>query len=96
MNRKIHYAWVIIVDIFLAFLAVQGARLAFGAFMEPWERDLSITRGTTSLISTISFIIYGITQPIIGRLVDNYGARVILSISTLLVGICFFAITFIT
>jgi sugar phosphate permease len=96
MRGKVHYAWIIVFVIFLTFLAVQGARLAFGAFMEPWERDLSLNRGMTSLISTISFIIYGVTQPIIGRLVDKFGARVILSLSTLLVGICFSVITFVT
>ncbi|WP_096270249.1 MFS transporter [Paucisalibacillus globulus] len=96
MKGKNHYAWVIVSVIFLAFLAVQGGRLAFGAFMEPWERDLSIDRGITSLISTVSFIIYGITQPIIGRLVDKFGARLILSVSTFLVGTCFFFISFVT
>jgi sugar phosphate permease len=96
MRGKPHYGWVIVFVIFVAFLAVQGGRLAFGAFMEPWENDFSMDRGMTSLISTISFIIYGVTQPIIGRLVDRCGAKVILSFSTLLVGICFSIISFVT
>lgn len=94
-SRKLHYAWIIVFVTFLAFLAVQGGRLAFGAFMEPWERDLSIDRGTTSLISTLSFVIYGLSQPLIGRLIDKIGARIVISLSTLLVGICFFMISFV-
>jgi sugar phosphate permease len=94
-NRKPHYAWVIVFVTFLSFLAVQGGRLAFGAFMEPWERDLSIDRGTTSLISTLSFVIYGLSQPFIGRLIDKFGARLVISLSTLLVGISFLAISFV-
>lgn len=94
-RRKLHYAWVIVFVTFLSFLAVQGGRLAFGAFMEPWERDLSLDRGTTSLISTLSFVIYGLSQPLIGRLIDKFGARVVISLSTLLVGLCFFAISFV-
>lgn len=96
MKRKFHYAWIIVFVTFLAFLAVQGGRLAFGAFVEPWEKDLHMDRATTSLISTLSFVIYGLSQPFIGRLIDRYGARLILSISTLLVGVSFFFITFVT
>ena len=57
------------------------------------KEDLSMDRGTTSLISTLSFVIYGLSQPIIGRLVDKFGARFILSASTLLVGLSFFFMT---
>ncbi|MEH7223472.1 MFS transporter [Bacillus sp. JJ1566] len=96
MMRKFHYAWIIVFVTFLAFLAVQGGRLAFGAFVEPWEQDLHMDRATTSLISTISFVIYGLSQPFIGRLIDRYGARLILSISTFIVGISFLLITFVT
>jgi sugar phosphate permease len=95
MSRKLHYAWIIVFVTFLSFLAVQGGRLAFGAFVEPWERDLSMDRGTTSLISTLSFVIYGLSQPIIGRLVDKFGARIILSASTFLAGFSFLLITFV-
>ena len=95
MRSKLHYAWIIVFVTFLSFLAVQGGRLAFGAFMEPWEQDLSIDRGTTSLISTLSFIIYGLSQPVIGRLIDKLGARIIISASTFLVGISFLLISFV-
>lgn len=81
---------------FLAFLAVQGGRLAFGAFVEPWENDLHMDRATSSLISTLSFVIYGVSQPFIGSLIDRFGARFILSVSTFIVGISFLLITFVT
>ena len=94
MNRKFHYAWVIVFVTFFTFLAVQGVRLSFGAFVEPWEKDFLLDRGTISLISTLSFVVYGLSQPVIGRFVDQLGARLILSLSTLLVGICIFFISF--
>ncbi|MEK5166383.1 MFS transporter [Paenibacillus sp. FSL R5-0527] len=92
---QIHYAWVIVSITFLTLLAVQGVRLSFGAFIEPWEQDFSMDRGTVSLISTLSFIIYGASQPIAGKLIDRWGARMILSVSTFLVGICIFLTAFI-
>lgn len=92
---QIHYAWVIVSITFLTLLAVQGVRLSFGAFIEPWEQDFAMDRGTVSLISTLSFIIYGVSQPIAGKLIDRWGARMILSVSTFLVGICIFLTAFI-
>ncbi|QJX62008.1 MFS transporter [Niallia circulans] len=96
MKRTFHYAWIIVFVTFLTFLAVQGVRLSFGAFVEPWETEFSMNRGTISLISTLSFIIYGLSQPLIGRLVDKLGARLILSFSTFLVGISIFLTAFVT
>ena len=95
MRVKYHYAWIIVFVTFFTFLAVQGARLSFGAFVEPWEKDFSMNRGTISLISTLSFIIYGISQPIIGRLVDKLGPRMILSVSTFVLGISFILTSFV-
>lgn len=88
--KRLHYAWIIISVTFLILLAVQGVRLSFGAFVEPWERQFSMDRSTISLISTMSFIVYGISQPVIGRLVDKWGARAVLAWSALLTGVSIF------
>lgn len=84
---KLHYGWIILLTTFLALFAVQGVRLAFGAFIIPWEDDFSLDRGMISLISTLSFIVYGLSQPVIGQLIDRYGARIIIIVSTALVGV---------
>ncbi|MDU0154925.1 MFS transporter [Bacillus cabrialesii] len=94
--KRLHYAWIIVSVTFLILLAVQGVRLSFGAFVEPWEQQFSMDRGTISLISTMSFIVYGISQPIIGRLVDKLGARAVLSWSALLTGVSIFLTYFVT
>ncbi|MGG1246940.1 MFS transporter [Bacillus spizizenii] len=94
--KRLHYAWIIVSVTFLILLAVQGVRLSFGAFVEPWERQFSMDRGTISLISTLSFIVYGLSQPVIGRLVDKWGARAVLSWSALLAGVSIFLTYFVT
>ncbi|WP_426983439.1 MFS transporter [Bacillus cabrialesii] len=94
--KRLHYAWIIVSVTFLILLSVQGVRLSFGAFVEPWERQFSMDRGTISLISTLSFIVYGISQPVIGRLVDKWGARAVLSWSSLLTGVSIFLTYFVT
>jgi MFS family permease len=87
LNKKVHYGWIILFLSFLAIMATQGIRLSFGAFLVSWEQSFSTNRGTLSLISSLSFIVYGISQPLIGRWVDRYGVRFILATSTLLAGI---------
>ncbi|MBM7660978.1 MFS family permease [Bacillus mesophilus] len=91
-----HYAWIILALSFLALLSAQGVRLSFGAFIEPWEDEFSTSRGTISLVALISYIVYGVSQPFIGRLVDQYGVRVIFSFSVLLIGLSTIATFFAT
>nr|WP_285838822.1 MFS transporter [Cytobacillus oceanisediminis] len=71
---------------FLALLAAQGVRLSFGAFMAPWEHEFSANRSVISFIAFVSYIVFAISQPYVGRLIDKYGIRYILSCSILVIG----------
>jgi MFS family permease len=95
MTRRVHYAWIILAVCFLGILAAQGSRLAFGAFVTPWEREFGVDRTTISLVSLVSFVVYGLTQPLVGRLVDRLGIRLVLSVSVLLVGLSLIAAAFV-
>lgn len=86
MKPKIHYAWIILLLTFLTLLFAQGIRLSFGAFVTPWENEFSTNRSVISLISFISYIVFALTQPFVGRLIDKFGVRPIISFSVLLVG----------
>ncbi|AND38484.1 MFS transporter [Cytobacillus pseudoceanisediminis] len=83
---KVHYAWIILILTFLALLAAQGVRLSFGAFMAPWEHEFSANRSVISFIAFVSYIVFAISQPYVGRLIDKYGIRYILSCSILVIG----------
>jgi MFS family permease len=85
--KRVHYAWIILGLAFLALLSAQGVRLSFGAFIQPWENEYSTNRGIISLVAFISYAVFGFSQPIIGRLIDRYGVRTILSYSVLLIGV---------
>ncbi|WP_336885139.1 MFS transporter [Caldalkalibacillus salinus] len=94
--KKVHYGWMILILCFIALLSVQGVRLSVGAFLQPWENEFETTRGATSLIATLSLVVFGLSQPILGRLVDRYGVRIILSYSALLVGVSTLLTFFVT
>ena len=87
MKKKIHYGWIILAVSFIGVLAAQGLRYSFGAFMHPWEMEFSASRGMVSAISFISFAVFAISQPIIGRFIDQFGVKRIFVVSIILLGI---------
>jgi sugar phosphate permease len=80
-----HYAWTVLALCFFAILCAQGVRLSFGAFVRPWEDEFGVSRGSITLIGSLSFLVYGGSQPFVGRAVDRLGIRRVLVISSLLV-----------
>jgi sugar phosphate permease len=80
-----HYAWTILLLCFFAILCAQGVRLSFGAFVRPWEEAFDASRGTITLIGSLSFLVYGGSLPFVGRAVDRFGIRRTLVVSSLLV-----------
>jgi MFS family permease len=93
---KVHYAWIILLLAFIALLSAQGVRLSFGAFITPWEEEFSTSRGVISLVAFISYIVFAISQPYVGKLIDTYGIRPIISISSLLIGVSTILTFFVT
>jgi sugar phosphate permease len=83
--QRRHYAWTVLLLCFFAILCAQGVRLSFGAFVRPWEEAFDVSRGTITLIGSLSFLVYGGSQPFVGRAVDRFGIRRVLVISSLLV-----------
>lgn len=77
--RRIHYAWIILLLAFVAIVAGTGVRLAFGTFVHPWEHEFGVGRATTSLIATISFVTFGLAQPLVGRWADRGGPGAVLA-----------------
>jgi len=82
-----HYAWTVLALCFLAILCAQGVRLSFGAFVRPWEEAFDASRGTITMIGSLSFLVYGGSQPFVGRAVDRFGIRRTLAASTVLVAV---------
>jgi sugar phosphate permease len=80
-----HYAWTVLALCFFAILCAQGVRLSFGAFVRPWEDEFGVSRGSITLIGSLSFLVYGGSQPFVGRAVDHFGIRRVLVLSSLLV-----------
>jgi MFS family permease len=58
-------------------LLSSGVRFTIGPFLKPVSTDLGLDRGSFSLVVAASLFLYGAFMPLIGRLVDRVGARVV-------------------
>ena len=84
-NRR----WLVLGTLFLAAgVNVGSSNYAFGLFVEPLEEAFGWSR--TAISASLSFTAVGsLASPIVGRLMDRHGARPVLVISLLLMGISF-------
>lgn len=96
MRGKAHYAWVILIITFSSLMLVQGIRLSFGAFLTPWEDSFQSSRAEISAVAFVSYLVFGIFQPFIGRLIDRIGAKKVLMISVLVVSVSMLLTSFAT
>lgn len=75
--RSIHYAWIVVAATFLALLLASGVRSSFGVYLKPIESEFHTTRATVALVASLSILVNGVVQPIMGQLLDRYGPRLV-------------------
>ena len=69
---------------FLVLLFNGGARFAIGLVLHPMAHDLAWSRSALSLSVTVFMVLSACALPLIGQLVDRFGARAVLGASVLL------------
>lgn len=84
------YGWVVLSLAFLCILlgaaVFNSFQLFFVALLTDPDFERS-TRAALSLVSSITFIVYGTSSPLVGRLTDRVGPRVVIPIGGTLMGI---------
>ena len=64
----IFYGWVIVATTFLIALVTVGGRSAFGVFVVPMSEAFGWSRSTISFAAALGFLVNGLGQPFVGRL----------------------------
>ncbi|MBI2953223.1 MAG: MFS transporter [Chloroflexi bacterium] len=85
--RSVHYAWVVVVAVFLATAIAAGARSTFGVYVKPLEEEFQATRGIITLIASTSILFSGGSQPLIGHALDRYGPRIVAVVALLIISV---------
>jgi MFS transporter, OFA family, oxalate/formate antiporter len=75
-ESKYFYGWTIVAVGFLAHIASAfSISSTLSIFLKPLSADLGVSRGVFSLIRTGEIVIGALAAPMIGPLLDRYGAR---------------------
>lgn len=89
-NNKLFYGWWNVTSAFIG-LSLSYAMFtifSFGSFVVALEVEFGWSRHDLAMGLTIANITVVFVSPLLGSIIDKYGARQILSISIPLMGIC--------
>jgi MFS family permease len=93
-RQKIFYGYWILPAAAAGVFIFGGCGLyAFGLFIKPLEADLGWSRGAITLAHTLWLLSMGAASPLIGRLLDRWGARAVIASGAILTGLGFLALS---
>ena len=85
--QNVYFGWYVVAACTFIALITMGARNAFGIFVLPMTEEFGWIRGAISFAAALGFLVNGVTQPFLGRLVDRTGGRSTVLISLAVVGV---------
>lgn len=87
---KVFYGYWIVAVTFLCLFMFSGCGFyAFSLFVTSLQADLGWRRSEIMVAWTIFFLIMGVASPFVGRVVDRYGVRKVVSIGAFIGGLGF-------
>lgn len=92
-HTPFYYGWLVIGTAATgAFAATGVAQIVIGGIQGLILDDMSWSRSTIAFAVTAGTLASGILSPFIGKLADRYGPRLLMPLSALVVGSCYFAL----
>ncbi len=74
---RIYYGWIVVGVTFLTLLVSAGVRSAPGVLIHPLEVDLGWDRAAISFAVSIGLVLFGLSGPLSGWLMDRAGPRLL-------------------
>lgn len=84
MRLPFFYGWVLIAVAFITMALAVTSRTAFSLLMPPLVEEFGWDRGLAAGAFSFGFLVSAILSPIVGRVVDRYGPRVVIETGVLL------------
>jgi MFS family permease len=92
---RIFFGWYIISLMIIGMMLIYGIRFAFSVFYSPVLDYFGWFRGSTAIMLSLSILVYGLTAPLSGFLIDRWKPRVVavlgLCTVSLATAACYFA-----
>ncbi|HET7478023.1 MAG TPA: MFS transporter [Rubrobacteraceae bacterium] len=74
---RLYYGWIVVAVVFLALLVSAGVRAAPTVLINPLENELGWGRATISFAVSIGLLLYGLSGPVAGWLMDRFGPKLL-------------------
>lgn len=88
LRGRFYYGWVIVAIGFVGdFLAAGIGGYTLGLFFRTMGAELGWSRTTLAFSQTVRSVVTGLSGPLIGPMVDRFGARVIMVMGALVAGV---------
>ena len=75
LGQKYYYGWVVVWVVFVALLVSAGVRAAPTVLINPLETELGWGRAAISAAVSVGLLLYGLSGPVAGWLMDRYGPK---------------------
>jgi sugar phosphate permease len=85
--KKLHYAWIVLGITFVVLLTSAAIRATPGVLIVPFETEFGWSRATISMAISINLLLYGLMGPFAAGLINRYGPRRVMAISSLMIGL---------
>jgi len=87
IKPRFFYGWVIVACCFVAIFMATSSRYCFSIFMKPLSENYGFSRAQLGGAMSLNNILYALLSPVVGILLDRIGARIILLIGGVLMGL---------
>ena len=84
MFKKIYFGWFVLAGAFILIFMGMSARQSFGIFFKPMMEEFQLSRAALSLPASLALILYGISQPIGGLMINRFGAKKVVAFGSLI------------
>jgi sugar phosphate permease len=75
LSKRLYYGWIVVGVVFVALLVSAGVRAAPTVLVNPLETELGWSRATISFAVSIGLLLYGLSGPVAGWLMDSFGPK---------------------
>jgi len=80
------YGWIVVATVFVTMGVGVNARTAFSLLFPPILAEFGWERGVTAGAFSFGFLVSAVLSPLLGRLMDRRGPRVVIELGVLLIG----------
>lgn len=90
-NKRFYYGWFIVAGGFISMAIAYSLRYSYSIFSIELEEQLNWSRAEIYTAFSVLVVVYGCSSPLVGRILDRHGPRVLYPCGALILGLAMLA-----